>query len=318
MQSSLMAQKPKARMVASGVNAERVVSEDVLRESVEFLTDPQFEGRRTGTKGANEAAFWIARKFQNDSLMPIDGKWTQSFKAGDVVGHNIIGFMPGRRDRDFQVYTIVAAHYDSFGMINGKLYPGADSNASGVVALTSIADMFTRMKQLKRTYGNNMIFVAFDGRQQNSAGAEAFWNAIAEGRFHDPVSGAVIQPEKIHSMVSLDILGSTLSPIHKGRKDYLIMLSNGHFSADLSDANARDGMGLDVSLTYYGSENFTQMFHDKVGDQRIFVENGVPCAVFTSGITMNTNKPDDTAKTLNYNILKKRIILIFHWFEKML
>ena len=88
--------------------------------------------------------------------------------------------------------------------------------------------------------------------------------------------------------------------------------------ADLRDANAKDGLGLDIALNYYGSESFTRMFHDKVGDQRIFVENGVPCAVFTSGITMNTNKPSDTAKTLNYDIFKKRIFLIFHWLTKMM
>jgi hypothetical protein len=316
--SIVKAQQQKRKMVASGVNAEKIITEDKLRRNIEFLTDPQFEGRRTGTLGATEAAFWIARKFMSDSLMPINGRWSQSFKVGDVVGHNIMGFMPGRRDREYQLYTIITAHYDSYGMMNGVLYPGADSNASGVVAMTSIADMFTRMKQLNRTYGDNLIFVAFDAREMNSAGADAFWNALSSGQLNNPVSGDTIRVDKIHALVSLDILGSTLSPLRKDRKDYLIMLSNGHFSADLDDANARKGLGLDVSLNYYGSENFTKMFHDKVGDQRIFVENGVHCAVFTSGITMNTNKPTDTAKTLNYNIFKKRIFLIFHWLTKMM
>ena len=308
----------KRKMVASGVNAERIITEDRLQRNIEFLTDPQYNGRRTGTLGATEAAFWIARKFQKDSLLPINGLWSQSFKAGEAVGHNIIGFMPGRSDRDFQLYTIIAAHYDSYGMMNGTLYPGADSNASGVVAMTSLADMFTRMKQLNRTYGDNLIFVALDAREVNSAGAEALWKALSAGELKNPLTGEDILPDKIHAFVSLDILGSTLSPLKKGRKDYLIMLSNGRFAADLRDANAKDGLGLDIALNYYGSESFTRMFHDKVGDQRIFVENGVPCAVFTSGITMNTNKPSDTAKTLNYDIFKKRIFLIFHWLTKMM
>ena len=53
-------------MVASGVNAEKIITEDRLQRNIEFLTDPQYNGRRTGTLGATEAAFWIARKFQKD------------------------------------------------------------------------------------------------------------------------------------------------------------------------------------------------------------------------------------------------------------
>lgn len=42
----------KRKMVASGVNAERIITEDRLQRNIEFLTDPQYNGRRTGTLGA--------------------------------------------------------------------------------------------------------------------------------------------------------------------------------------------------------------------------------------------------------------------------
>ena len=35
--------------------------------------------------------------------------------------------------------------------------------------------------------------------------------------------------------------------------------------------------------------------------------------MFTSGITMNTNKPADTPETLDYAILKRRILLIYYF-----
>jgi len=40
--------------------------------------------------------------------------------------------------------------------------------------------------------------------------------------------------------------------------------------------------------------------------------------LFTSGITMNNYKPRDTAETLNYEVLKRRIWLIWHWLEYQL
>ena len=314
----LQAQTSTPKMIPSGKNAERIISVDKLQGKVEFLCDTLFRGRATGTTGANEAAFWIARQFREAGLMKMSGKWSMSFGVGDKVGHNIIGFMPGKRSGLRESYVLVTAHYDSHGMIDDTVYPGADSNASGVVAMVSVADMFARMKELGRSYGQNMIFVAFDARERNSQGAEAFWRDVVEGKLKDPVSGETITPSKISCAVVLDILGSTLSPLRRGRKDYLIMLSDGRHRYELARANDTDGLHMDLGFDYYGSEGFTEMFHSKIGDQGVFSRAGVDCVVFTSGITMKTNKIEDNALSLNYNIFKKRIFLIFHWLEKTL
>ncbi|MBR1926521.1 MAG: M28 family peptidase [Bacteroidales bacterium] len=305
-------------MIPSGKNAERIISAETLQGKVEFLCDTLFKGRSTGSAGANEAAFWIARQFREAGLMKMGGKWSRSFTADDKVGHNIIGFMPGKRAGLKESYVLVTAHYDSHGMIGGTVYPGADSNASGVVAMVSVADMFARMKELGRSYGKNLIFVAFDARERNSQGAVAFWSDVVEGRLKDPVSGETITPAKIHCAVVLDILGSTLSPLRRGRKDYLIMLSDGRHRYELSRANDADGLHMDLGFDYYGSKGFTEMFLSKIGDQGVFSRAGADCVVFTSGITMKTNKVEDNALSLNYNIFKKRIFLIFHWLEKTL
>ena len=305
-------------MIPSGKNAERIISVEKLQREVEFLCDTLFKGRATGSSGANEAAFWVARRFRKAGLMKMGGKWSRSFGVGDKAGHNIIGFMPGKRAGLQESYVLVTAHYDSHGTIAGTVYPGADSNASGVVAMVSFADMFARMKELGRSYGKNLIFVAFDARERNSQGAEAFWNDVQEGRLKDPVSGETITPSKIHCAVVLDILGSSLSPLHRGRKDYLIMLSDGRHKYELIRANDTDGLHMDLGFDYYGSEGFTEMFLSKIGDQGVFSRAGADCVVFTSGITMKTNKVEDNALSLNYSIFKKRIFLIFHWLEKIL
>lgn len=235
-----------------------------------------------------------------------------------AVGRNIIGFLPGKNTSGKDKYVIIAAHYDSHGVIDGNLYPGADSNASGVVAMLNLAVMFGKMKELGRDYGKNLIFVATDAKERNSAGAEALMAEIRSGSLRNPSSGEAITMDKIYATVVLDIIGSTLEPIHKGRNDFLIMLSGGQFTSDLTRANEGPGLGLDIATNYYGSQSFTEMFHRRFGDQKVFTQNGLTCAVFTSGITMLTNKTSDTAGTLDYEILRKRIFLIFHWLEKIL
>ena len=235
-----------------------------------------------------------------------------------AVGRNIIGFLPGKNTSGKDKYVIIAAHYDSHGVIDGNLYPGADSNASGVVAMLNLAVMFGKMKELGRDYGKNLIFVATDAKERNSAGAEALMAEIRSGSLRNPSSGEAITMDKIYATVVLDIIGSTLEPIHKGRNDFLIMLSGGQFTFDLTRANEGPGLGLDIATNYYGSQSFTEMFHRRFGDQKVFTQSGLTCAVFTSGITMLTNKTSDTAGTLDYEILRKRIFLIFHWLEKIL
>ena len=74
---------------------------------------------------------------------------------------------------------------------------------------------------------------------------------------------------------------------------------------------------LELSETYYGSTKFTDIFYG-ISDQKIFADNGIPAVFFTSGITLNTFKTYDTVETLDLDVLRKRIILIFHWAEKLL
>lgn len=277
--------------------------------------------RGTGGTGGTDGMHETDGTRGTDGMCGTDGGST--LKNDDegcrgAVGRNIIGFLPGKNTSGKDKYVIIAAHYDSHGVIDGNLYPGADSNASGVVAMLNLAVMFGKMKELGRDYGKNLIFVATDAKERNSAGAEALMAEIRSGSLRNPSSGEAITMDKIYATVVLDIIGSTLEPIHKGRNDFLIMLSGGQFTFDLTRANEGPGLGLDIATNYYGSQSFTEMFHRRFGDQKVFTQNGLTCAVFTSGITMLTNKTSDTAGTLDYEILRKRIFLIFHWLEKIL
>lgn len=306
------------KTVPSGRNAEKIVTEEGLRASVEFLADTTFGGRATGSRGACEAAFWIARCFKDAGLMAFSGSYSQSFSAGGKVGRNIIGFMPGARKSENESYVLVVAHYDTYGTLDGKVIPGADSNASGVVAMTSIIGMFRYMKTLGRLYGSNLIFLATDAKEKSSAGAEAFVAGLDEGIFRDPVNQKAITKRQIKTVAVLDILGATLEPVHKGRKDYLIMLGSASERYDLTSANGNPGLGLDLGFDYYGSKSFTDLFHHRSGDQMVFSRNGMPVTYFTSGITRKTNKVEDDSESLNYEVFRKRVLLIFHWLTKIL
>lgn len=302
--------------------AKNMIWEEKLAKEIGFLADTLCKGRGTGTKGSVEAARWITEKFKRTGMYRFGDTYVKHVWTGKgVVGHNIMGMVPGSLKSPCDRYIVIGAHYDHIGQLNGKVYPGADANASGVVAMASLSEMFTVLRMLGKSLGHSLIFVAFDAKELDMAGSQAFWRMIQEGDLKDPLSGRKITADKIDLMVNIDQIGSTLSPLSKDRDDFMIMLGEHSLPHKkrglLEECNRRYGIGMELDLTYYGSENFTRIFY-RLSDQKVFVDNGIPAVMFTSGITMNTNKTRDTAASLDMKILRKRIFLIFHWIDKML
>lgn len=302
--------------------AEEQVTLDRIERHIAFLSDSLCNGRATGTRGNVEAAFWIERQFESLGLLRLGDTYSRhvSVRSG-IIGRNIIGMIPGTVSVPCDRYIIIGAHYDHLGTLSGNTYPGADANASGTAAMICLAEMFSAMKEAGRIYGSNIIFAAFDAKEMGMAGSQALWDLIDGGRLHDPLTEKPITPEKIALMVNIDQIGSSLSPVTKGREDYMIMLGTHSLRyaqrGFLEDCNRSTGIGLDIALDYYGSRNFTDIFY-RLSDQKVFVDNRIPAVLFTSGITMNTNKTRDTVSTLNIPVLKDRIRLIFHWLGRMM
>lgn len=317
---SAYAQTTRKTVVGSEVT-HGLISEKALERQVSFLADSICNGRGTGSLGNTEAAFWIMRHFNSLGILPMNGSYSSSFDLGEgITGRNIIGMLPSAgKTTASRRYMIVAAHYDGFGELEGNMYPGADSNASGVVAMLGAGRMISAMMSYGKTYRQNIIFVALDAKNVNMNGVKVFWDDLESGKLTDPVSGNVIRKEDISVMVNIDQIGSTLSPLKSGDSNYLILLADTYADfhrGSLKYANTKYDLGLDLGFDYYGSSSFTEMFYRRVSEQKVFLDHRVPAVMFTSGITMNNNKTRDTADTLDYNVLKKRIWAIFHWIER--
>lgn len=298
-----------------------LIWENKLRRQIEFLSDSLCGGRVTGSQGAVEAAFWIARKFEKLGLTPFDGSWGKHFYThGGHIGRNIMGFMPASKKGPRDKYIVIAAHYDGIGTLDGVLYPGADSNASGVVSMLGLAEMLKAMTIYGKSYGANIIFVALDGKGFSMKGSQSLWQWIENEELRDPIYGTVINKDNVTMMMNIDQIGSSLSPLNSGDRNFIIMLGgkDGYFASALRAANLQFGIGLEIADDYYGSKEFTKLFYERISDQKPFVEHGKRAALFTSGLTMNNNKPTDTVATLDLEVLKKRIWLMFHWLEKII
>ena len=78
---------------------------------------------------------------------------------------------------------MVGAYYDGLGTVDGRLYPGADANASGVAALISLAHNAPSSPR------DGIIFVAFDGHSSDYAGARDLLRLL--GSITDRIKGRI-------------------------------------------------------------------------------------------------------------------------------
>ncbi len=254
-----------------------------LRDDVLSLADPLMEGRGHASRGSVEASAYILRRFRQAGFEPR----LQSFRTEKGVGRNIIVVCNG--DSKSSQYTLIIAHYDGLGYINGCIYPGADCNASGVAVLLYLAE------QLKDN-GRNYVFAALDAHSEGLAGAEVL---------------AAANLWKLSLVVNLDTMGSVLAPPNKYRPDFMIILGGKPYEKEFDKAD--EGLNLRLYYDYYKSKSFTDYFYTRISDQAPFLRQGVKAVMFTSGITMNTNKVTDDASGIDFDILGKRAELIRNW-----
>lgn len=301
--------------------AKSLTTEESLRREVEYLSGELCEGRATASRGAVETAMHLCHLFGMYGLTPLsaDGSYAHGFMHDGKVCRNVMGMVPGARGRDGGRYIIVTAHYDGLGNIGDKLYPGADSNASGVAVMLSLARMFSAAVSGRGGYvDKNIIFVGLDAKQLSMAGSKSLWQEFRDGKIRDPRTGRPIRPSDLSLLVNLDIIGSSASPMKSGRGDYVLMLGgNDMMKRQLLSVNNYADTRLDIGLNYYGSKGFTDLFLNKVSDQKHFIGGGVRSVMFTSGITMDTNRETDTPDKIDWAVLRRRTMLVYHWIDRM-
>lgn len=143
-----------------------------LLKDIKVLSSDEYQGRKTGTKGAEMSRAYISGRFKEIGLKPLTSLvgYEQAFTfnrgaGAEVNGINMVGFIQGKSDN----VIVISAHYDHLGIVKEDIFNGADDNASGVGGLLNIATYFAQNKP-----NNTIIFAAFDAEEMGLQGAKAF------------------------------------------------------------------------------------------------------------------------------------------------
>ena len=169
-----------ATAVAASNATSKIINAGQLLEDVRALSSDAMEGRKFGTPGGARARAYVARRFAEAGLKPFFGATFEqpvSEVAGGKTtnGGNVVGVVRGKSNPER--FIVITAHYDHLGVKDGKIYNGADDNASGVAALLQMAAHFSRQQP-----DHSIIFAALDAEEGPGAGARALVKSLLDAK----------------------------------------------------------------------------------------------------------------------------------------
>ncbi|MGH9752162.1 MAG: M28 family peptidase [Blastocatellia bacterium] len=247
------------------------------------LTAPEFNGRAFKSEEGLKAAGYIAKLFSEAGLRFVREPGAPISSGGSYLapfpgaGTAVLGIVEGRDATLKKEYVIVGAHYDGFG----KGFVGATDNAAGVAVMIEIARALAKTPPQR-----SLLFIAFDGGEQNNAGA----NHYAEH--------PIVPLKTTAAMINLSGFGRGMS---EHFYETLYVIGSEH-SPQLREAISKH-KGGDVHLAMLGRD-VTRL---PGCEHFLFTLKQTPTITITNGVHYAYHAKDDTPDRINYAALEKHV-----------
>ncbi|MGO9466828.1 MAG: M20/M25/M40 family metallo-hydrolase [Isosphaeraceae bacterium] len=253
--------------------------ESRLREIVTELASPAYEGRR-GAGGVKAGDYLIGQfrqlklepLFQGDFVQTVPGK-----EPGTTMGRNVGAMLRGSDPALRDQWVIVAAHFDHLGVRNGRLYPGADDNASGVAMMLEVARSIVEGATRPR---RSIMFIGFDLEEIGLFGSRYF------------VAHSPIPLERVVLFLTADMISRSLGGVC-GK--HVFVMGTEHAPA-LRPWIKKAARGRPLTVGMLG----TDILVLNRSDYGPFRTRSIPFLFFTTGENPRYHTPQDTPETLDY------------------
>ena len=275
-----------------------VISANALMETVQTLASADYEGRAAGTPGGARARAWVRDRLQRLGLRATGDSLEYPFAIAPrgrgaeptgptpaaVEGVNLLALCAGTEPA--LPVIVLSAHYDHVGIRNGRMFPGADDNASGVAALLEIARVC-----VDQPFRHGLVIAALDAEEMGLQGARAFMAA-------PPVA-----KDRIALNVNLDMIA-------RGDKGE-IYVSGLHHNPTLKPllepvaARAPIEVKFGHDLPGTGDEDWTMQ-----SDHGVFHQAGIPFVYFGVEDHADYHQPTDTADRINPDFFAKAAAVV--------
>ena len=249
---------------------------DRLEGHVYYFASDSLRGRAAGSPDAAKAAAYIVKEYQSMGLKPFYDDWYMPFSRGGNNYKNVVAVLEGTDPALKDQYIVLGAHYDHLGVKDGKIYNGADDNASGSASLIEIARaLCAHRDELKRT----VVIAAFDAEELGLYGSEALAKRMIDQDHLD-----------VRLMMSVDMVGW-----YKAHNRLTLW----------GVATIKDGKQIlqseKLNLRFKNFEWSPFTATDTEG----FAKHQIPTLSADTGLSSPYHKPEDDADLIDYDGLDK-------------
>jgi Zn-dependent M28 family amino/carboxypeptidase len=270
---------------------------DSLLYHVKTLSSDTFEGRRTGTKGAEKARAYIIKRFENLNVLPLTNNYHQLFsfqaRGKSYQGTNLLGYIKGSIYPED--YIVISAHYDHEGIKNEQIYNGADDNASGIGALLAFAEYFQ-----KNIPKHSIILAAFDAEELDLMGSKYF------------IENPVVPVEQIKLDINIDMISRNVNnQLYVVGTTYNVKLKS--LISDIATPK-----NLSLLMGHEGKDGLQNWTYS--GDHGPFYIKGIPFLYFGVEDHNDYHRPTDDFENINPEFYKssvQTIISVFNLADKL-
>jgi hypothetical protein len=227
-------------------------------------------------------------------------KTEKNFKSHQLFkGRNVIGVLEGSDPDLKKQYVVVSGHYDHMGIVSGRLYAGADDDASGVVATLEVAQAFV-LAGLKPK--RSFVFVCFDAEEQGLLGSE-YYIEHPTAPLADTVANLNMD------MIGKDEESLTWNTTAEQTRN-MVNIVGTLYNPDLRKVIEQENKGLGLKLDYKTDTRDPEHWFAR-SDHFWFATRGIPQVLFNTGAQPDYHTENDTWDRINYPKMQKIIQLIF-------
>jgi Zn-dependent M28 family amino/carboxypeptidase len=244
----------------------------------------------------------IDQSFKPQSF-PVPGveiTMTKALKERQVVrARNVIALLEGSDPKLKDEYVVISGHYDHVGVVQGRIYRGADDNTSGTIGVLESARAYTQGKVRPR---RSIMFIAFDAEEAAMLGS----GYLAEN--------PVLPLNKAVADLNMDMIGRDEdTPTWKLTTDQTnnsVNLVGTLYNPDLRRIIERNNQSIGLQLDFKTDTTDPEEWFDR-SDQIVFATKSVPMVLFNTGEHRDYHTENDTWDRINYPKLEKIIRLVF-------
>lgn len=174
------------------------------------------------------------------------------YKSTTGTSPNVVGYFEGSDAKLKEEAIVFSAHYDAYGVENGKVYFGAADNALGTAEMLAVAEAYSKMPTKPK---RSMVFLAVTGEEYGLYGSK-YW-----------AKNPTWDIKKVAANLNLDGIGSEVY----GPVKTMVGFGAEHSSLGVQLAELTKVMGIELipdptpeEKVFYRSDHYS------------FVERGVP------------------------------------------